>query len=131
MARTARDVEAYLMKLERRFVPLDEATYLVPSGGDCPPVAVRVTERVVVVRAEVGPAPRDAPAAEARLFRRLLELNASELAHCAFGVDAGQVVLTAALDLENLDLNEIESALGDMDLALARHAPEVRELGRT
>ncbi len=38
------------------------------------------------------------------------------------------MVLTGALELENLDLNELEAVLSDIDLALARHVPTLHEL---
>ena len=42
----------------------------------------------------------------------------------------GTVVLAAALELENLDLNELEAVLNDIEMALARHVPSLVEAGR-
>jgi hypothetical protein len=50
--------------------------------------------------------------------------------HVAYGVEADTVVLSAALELENLDLNELEAALSDVDLALARHVSVLREISK-
>ena len=63
-------------------------------------------------------------------MRRLLELNASGLLHAAFGIDSGQILLSAALELQNLDTNELEAVLADLDLALAEHVPGLVSLSK-
>ena len=60
--------------------------------------------------------------ADLPLFKRLLQLNAKGLVHCSYGLDddasGGRIVLSSALELENLDFNELEATL-DRD----RHRP--------
>ena len=62
-----------------------------------------------------------------RTTPRLLEYNATDLMHVSYGIEGETVVLSAALALENLDLNELEATLSDVDLALARHVPVLYE----
>jgi hypothetical protein len=112
--------------LDRRFEN-DGGTYLVHAGAEVPPVALRVAPPILAVRVAIGPLPKD-ETAQARLYRRLLELNATDLMHAAYGIDDHTVVLSAALELENLDQNELEATLSDIDLALARHVPALRDL---
>ncbi len=126
MPRTHEDVENYLLALDRRFVN-DGGTYLIHAGTDVPPVAIRVAPPIVAVRVAIGPLPKD-DAHQASLFRRLLEYNATDLMHAAYGIDDHTVVLSAALELENLDQNELEATLSDIDLALARHISVLRDL---
>lgn len=130
MARTARDIDAFLTKLERRFEVLDEETFAIDSGLVGTTIALRVAPPMVVLRVRIGPAPATTEAASFAMFRRLLEHNASDLVYCAYGLEDGLIVLGAALPLENLDLNELEAVLSDIDLALARHVPELRELSK-
>ena len=129
MPRTAEDVENYLLQLDRRFEN-DAGTYVVSggvSGNQTPtPIAVRVAPPVVAIRVKIGAVPEDA-SHQLRLFKRLLEYNATDLMHISYGVEQGTVVLSAALELENLDLNELEAVLSDVDLALARHVPALHE----
>ncbi len=127
MARTERDIEAYLLALGKPHEKVQEGTYLIQIGAGAPPVALRITGQVVVLRLLVGQPPPEGPA-QAALFRRLLELNASELMYSAYGLEDGRIVLGAALELDNLDLNELEAVLADIDLAIARHVPKLREL---
>jgi hypothetical protein len=89
---------------------------------------VRLAPPVVVVRVEVGAAPAGEPAVEARLFRRLLELNASDLLHASYALDGNFIVLGAALELDNLDLNELEAVLADVDMAISEHVPALHDL---
>ena len=130
MARTARDIDAFLAKRERRCEMLAEDTFAIDSGPHGPPIALRIAPPMAVVRVSIGPAPVGHAAAELALFRRLLQLNATELVYCAYGLEDGQIVLGSALAIENLDLNELEAVLSDIDLALARHVPELRTLSK-
>ena len=62
----------------------------------------------------------------ATLTRRLLELNASDLLHGAYGIQNAQIVLTEALELSALDFEEFLASYESMTLALASH---LREFG--
>jgi hypothetical protein len=126
MPRTADDVENYLLSLDRRYEN-DGGTLLVSSGPNLPPIAIRVVPPVVAVRVNIGPEPDDLEH-RARLFRRLLQFNAEDLMHASYGIEDSTVVLSAALELENLDKNELHAVLSDIDVALARHVPELHGL---
>jgi hypothetical protein len=121
--RTEKDVEAYLLRLDRRFRALEEqpGTFLVEMGEKTAPLVLRIEPPLVVVRVHIGDV-NGAPE-EAALFRKLLELNAQELVHAAYGLDEGQVVLSGALELENLDFNELQATLDEIDMALAQQLP--------
>ena len=130
MARTVKDLEAYLAALGRHFEHTDGLLVVDGSGADAPPIYVR-PEDPVVFSVEIGPAPKGDAAHESAFFRRLLELNANDLLYCAYGLRGEAVVLSAALELENLDLNEVEAVFSDMDLALAQHMGELVKLSGT
>jgi hypothetical protein len=136
MPRTAEDVENYLLRLDRHF-DKDGATFLIHTEGAS--VAILVAPPIVALRVDIGSIPRE----EGRLapfFRKLLEYNATDLLHVSYGLDVSKkgesegvhtperVVLSGALELANLDVNEIEAALSDIDLALVRHVPVLHEL---
>ncbi|MEB2313389.1 MAG: hypothetical protein OZ921_05910 [Sorangiineae bacterium] len=128
MIHSDEDLEAYLNKLERRFERTPDGTYLVGVGLGRPPAAVRLAPPVVVVRVTIGEAPKGDSAAAARLYRFLLEQNASSLLHAAYGIDGENIVLSAALENRNLDINELDAVLADVDLALAEQLGKLREL---
>ena len=92
------------------------------AGSTVPPIV----PPIVAVRASIGPVPGDEKH-QLKLFRRLLEYNASDLMHASYGIEGSTIVLSAALALENLDQNELEVTLADIDLALARHVANLHE----
>ncbi|MCL2448250.1 MAG: YbjN domain-containing protein, partial [Polyangiaceae bacterium] len=128
--RTDKDVEAYLLRLNRRYHALDEQSgmFLVEASGGMPPVAVRVEPPLVVLRVHIGDLEKGAAPAE--LFRRLLELNARQLVHSSYGIDDDRVVLSAALELENLDFNELQATLDEIDVVLAQQLKELARLAK-
>lgn len=128
MARTRKDLEAYLQAIGRPYECSEDGTYLLaPTGEGTPVIGVRADDPVVF-SVQIGDAPQGNPAVEAGLFRRLLELNASDLLYASYGMRGGRIVLSAAHELENLDLNEVQAIIGDIDLALARHMKELLAL---
>ncbi len=62
-----------------------------------------------------------------RLTKKI-ELNATDLLHAAYGLQGDRIVLSAALEADNLDLNELEATLADMGMALSKHVPFLREM---
>jgi hypothetical protein len=58
----------------------------------------------------------------------VLRLNATSLVHSAYGLEGDRLMLSAALELENLDYNELEAVIAEFDLAVAQQLPKIREL---
>ena len=54
------------------------------------------------------------------LFRTLLSLN-EELLHAAYGLQGNQILLSGALQSENLDYGEFQAMIDDMSLSLDIH----------
>lgn len=132
MIKSNDDLAAELARLNRSFEPAgDSGVYLVRMGPGQPPCALHLSPPVLVAQIEVAPVFELNPQGQAKFFRRLLELNASGLVHAAFAIEADQIVLTAALPLENLDSNELEAVLADLDMALGEHVPALVELAKS
>jgi len=128
MVKTDEDLEGFLAKLDRRFERLDDGTFLVGMGPDQAPAVIKLAPPVLVAQVRIGPAPKDNPQQEATLFRRLLELNATDLMHASYGLEGEEIVLAAALELDGLDVNELEAVLADIGLALGEHVPALLEM---
>lgn len=130
MPKTADDIETMLLNLGRNFEKADGGapTFLTRSSSGAL-IAIRVAPPIVAIHVGIGPAPKD-EAHALRIFRRLLELNATDLMHAAYGLEQGNIVLSAALALENLDENELEVTLSDIDLALVQHTKELAHTAR-
>jgi hypothetical protein len=125
--RTEQDVEAFLLRYKKTFTTLDGAppTYWLSPGEGLPNVAVRVDAPIVIVRAEIGELKRQD---NVKLLTRLLQLNAQVLMHSAYGLEGQRIVLSAALELENLDYNELVAVLDEIEVALSREARELHGL---
>ncbi len=101
MPRTLEDVENYLLALGRTF-ETSGGTLVVNRTSGSTAIAIRVQAPIVEIHAVIGTPPGDT-AQKAALFQRLLELNASDLAHAAYALEQNQIVLLASLALDNLD----------------------------
>jgi hypothetical protein len=128
--RTIIDVEAYLGRMNRRFSTVDgqAGTLIVlPQEEKLPQIILQVTPPILVMRASVGKAPETDHVA---LYKKLLTLNAKTLVHTSFGLEDDQIVLTSALELENLDYNELEANLEEIEFTLVSQVPALSELSK-
>jgi len=83
-------------------------------------VVVHYAPPVVILRVRVMELPDSEPR-RSELFRQLLEYNARDLVHGSYGLEGDHVVLTDALELENLDFSEFEASFDSLNLVLASH----------
>lgn len=122
MVTNVQDVEALLIRLDRKFERVDDTTVLVPLAPHQPPAALKMSDPVLVAQVEMGAVP-ETDDAKLRMFQKLLELNGSALVHASYALAQDSVVLMAALELVSIDPNELEAVLSDFELALAEHVP--------
>lgn len=122
------DIERFLDRLSSEGVTYSEVApglWRVRLGGALDfDVVVTYAPPVLVLRANVMELPTDDGHCN-RLSRRLLELNATDLLHGAYGIERETVVLSEALELSHLDFEEFLASYESMTLALGSH---VREL---
>jgi hypothetical protein len=122
------DLESFLVRLGAEgasYSEVEPGMFVVrPGGTPDAQVVVHLTPPVLLMRMNVMPVPVH-PDTAAKLSRRLLELNATDLVHGAYGISGDDIILTEALELSDLDFSEFLAAYESMTLALASH---VREL---
>jgi hypothetical protein len=117
---TRDDVENYLIRSELDYEEVGEGMWRVTEEGLASGLVVHIAPPVLVFRLKVMDVPDDERRC-AELYRRLLEYNATDLMHAAYGLEEGDVILTGALPLENLDYNEFQAAVDSFQVALATH----------
>jgi len=126
---TKDDIEGFLNRLGAEggsHSEVEPGLWVVrPSGELDFGVVVHYSPPVVVLRVKVMTLP-SSPEALATLSRRLLELNATDLVHGAYGIEEESIVMTEALELAHLDYEEFLAAYESITVALASH---LRELG--
>jgi hypothetical protein len=121
---TREDVDAYLLRMGLEYEEVEEGLWLVHSQGDGAPLVINHSAPLLVFRLKVMEVPSDDRRC-AELYRKLLEMNVNELVHAAYGLEEGDVVLTASLQLENLDFNEFQANVDSFQMALATDLEEL------
>lgn len=116
------DVEGFLDRLDAGTVETEElepGVWLIRTTGGSE-VLVHYAPPVAIVRVIVMSLPKDEKR-QAELCRMLLEYNARELVHGAYGLEGERVVLVDTLELEDLDFAAFEASFDSLTLALATH----------
>jgi len=117
--RSAEDIESYLIKMQLAYEAPKPGLWVIKgAGGEIENFVISLSGPIVVFRIKVMDIP---PANREDLFKTLLELNASDMIHGAYGLEGDHVILTDCLQLENLDYNEFQATFDDMTMALANH----------
>lgn len=124
---TKEDIEGFLNRLSDggSHSEVEPGIWVVKPGGALDfDVIVHYSPPVVVISVKVMTVPGDKKI-EATLNRRLLELNASDLVHGAYGIEEDAIVMTETLELSHLDYEEFEAAYESITVALASHLREI------
>jgi hypothetical protein len=106
--------------MELPFQEIEEGLWVVGDSQEAAPVIVNYAPPLLVVRVEVMTAPQDEDLRKG-LFRELLELNATDLVHGAYGLDEDEIVLVDTLQLVDLDFSELQASLESILMALRSH----------
>jgi len=122
---TREQVEGYLLQAGLDHDEIGDGMWLAGASNG-PGIVISYSPPLLVFRMKV----MDLPADEARcaqLYRRLLELNATDLVHAAYALEEGDVILTATMPVENLDFNEFQATIDSFQVALASHLESLAE----
>ncbi|MFV1988516.1 MAG: CesT family type III secretion system chaperone [Gemmatimonadota bacterium] len=122
------DIESFLIRSEVDFQEVGDGIWYVLTNSEeireRPGIVVNFQPPVIVFRADIRDLPID-DEEQLQLYRRLLELNAVDLVHGAYGLEDGNVILSDTLELENLDFSEFRASLESLALAVTSHLPEL------
>lgn len=114
----AEDIESYLMRIGLPFEQIGPDMWNIKAEHEN--LVVSIAGPVLVFRTKI----MDLPGGNREpLFEALLRLNTTELVHGAFGIEDRAIVITNALELENLDYNEFSAVIDDFTLAVSKHYP--------
>jgi hypothetical protein len=123
---TREDVESFLLRMELEYEEVGEGMWMVRLGQENTRLVVNHSPPVLLIRVKVLDVPEDQGSC-AELYRRLLELNATDLVHGAYGLEEGDVILSDTLELENLDFSEFQASVDSIQVAIASHIGQLAE----
>lgn len=126
---TREDIESYLIRMDVDFEEIEEGMWVIRPAEGATPVVVDYSPPLIVLRLKVMDLPADADDTRlAAFYRRLLELNAGDILHGSYGIEAQEVILSDALELEDLDFSELRSSYESLVLAASSHLPDLTGL---
>jgi Tir chaperone protein (CesT) family len=114
MMATRDTIEHYLIQTGHPFETIDNNTWVVRDAAN---IVISYASPLVIFRVKLMDLPQRRREA---FFRLLLELNASEMVHGAYGLENNSIVLIDTLQSEHLDLNELQATLDALLLAIAQ-----------
>ncbi len=114
-------LEGYLIRSGLEYESVEEGLWIIHDEVDhIDNIVIRYSPPIVVFRVKLMEVPED-PEAQRALYRRLLELNATEMVAGAYGLEGNAVIASETLQSENLDYNEFEAAIDSLSLAISEH----------
>lgn len=115
------DFESFMIRMQLDYEEIGENLWIIdPEITGRSSIVVSYSPPLIVLRSAVEQVP-EGDAERLSLFGRLLEMNASELVHGSYGLEDGEIVLSDALELENLDFSEFQASFESLSIALTSH----------
>jgi hypothetical protein len=124
---TRDDLESFLIRMELDYEEVDPGMFLIRSQDHGLPVVVHYADDLLLIRMKVMDLPQGGDG-NLDLYRTLLELNATDVVHGAYGIENGELVLSDYLGLETLDFPELQASMESIQLAAASHMERIRTL---
>jgi hypothetical protein len=124
---TREDLENFLIGNDLDHEEVAEGMYIVRSRTDELPVVVNHSPPLLIIRLKIMDLPHEGGNRE-ELYRTLLELNATDVMHGAYGIEEGDLILSHTFQLENLNFPELQAALESIQMAASSHMDRIRTL---
>jgi len=124
---TREDLESFLIRMDADYDEVDEGMYLVRSSDDAAPIVVHHSNPLLLVRLKVMDLGESKESRE-DLYRTLLELNATDVVHGAYGIEDGELILSDTQELGTLDFDEFRASLESLQMAASGHIDRIRDL---
>jgi hypothetical protein len=120
MMATREDVEHYLIQMEQQYETIESNIWVIRDAAN---IVITYEPPLVVFRAKVMEVPNKN---REEFFKLLLNLNATQMVHGAYGIEDSIVVLIDTLQNENLDFNEFQATFDALSLALTQDYQQLK-----
>ena len=121
---TREDLESFLIRMDLDYEEVEEGMFLV--RGENGAVVVHHSDPVLLLRLNVMDLPGEGDLAG--LYRALLEWNASDIVHGAYGIEEGEIILSDTLELQTLDYEEVQASVESLQFAASSHLGKIKDL---
>ena len=114
-------VEQFLIDLKYSHHEVKPNLWLLDDAEhDLEGIAVMYTDPLVIIQVQVMDVPKQK---REEFFTKLLELNASDMIHGAYGLEGDKIVIIESLEYATMDYAEFQAALDAISLAINQHFP--------
>jgi hypothetical protein len=121
---TQNDVEIYLDDCGFPFEAVGEGLWRVESpDNNVDNIIISYEDPILLMRVKLTEIPDTNREA---FYQRLLQLNATEIPHGAFGLEENNVVLIDTLQVENLDRNELQASVDSLAFTVSQYYNELK-----
>jgi hypothetical protein len=118
---TDNKIEQYLIDLKYSYREVKPNLWLLDdTDHNLEGIAVMYADPLVIIQVQVMNVPGHN---KQEFFAKLLELNAQEMIHGAYGLEGDKVVIIETMEYETVDYSEFRAALDAISLALTQHFP--------
>jgi len=124
---TREDLESFFIRMDVEYEEVEKGMYLVRGRTAGLPMVVHHADALLLIRMKVMDLP-DLGDNALDLYRTLLELNATDMVHGAYGIEDDELILSDTLELETLDFLELQASMESMELAASGHMERIRAL---
>jgi hypothetical protein len=111
---TREDIEHYLIQMGHPYETIADNMWVIRDTAN---IVISHEPPLLIFRSKLMDVPGKNREA---FFRLLLELNASEMIHGAYGIEGDVVALIDTLQSEHLDLNEFQATVDALLLAISQ-----------
>ena len=118
---TRENIEHYLIQIEYPFDSIEHDMWMIRNTAN---VVVTYEPPLVVFRMKLMEIPKKR---REEFFKLLLELNATNMIHGAYGIEGDNVVLIDTLQSESLDFNEFQASLDALVLASTQDYQKLKD----
>ncbi|HWV58163.1 MAG TPA: hypothetical protein VNZ57_11990 [Longimicrobiales bacterium] len=126
---TREDLESFIIRMGVDAEEVADGMWVIPGADGSAPVVINYSPPMVLLRLKVMHLPEGVSDHDlAPFYRRLLELNATDIVHGSYGIEEGDVVLSDALELDSLDYAELQSSYESLVVAASSHLAGLAQL---
>ena len=90
---TREDLESFLIRMDVEYEEVDDGMFLARGRNEGVPIVLHYSAPLLLIRMKLMDLPAEG-AGSAELYRTLLELNATDVVHGAYGIEENELILS-------------------------------------